>query len=288
MAFTTRMKSMEPRRTQYARVITLVSGGYIKPDSFPGGQIRVYPWDSEVDDWLAKRAKKGDPEGLLFDLCAHVCDLGSCPLDLFVVGDVNTILLVSRSLRYPDSTVEYACTCPVCGYATTEEIKVPDELSPVGQKTVDYPGSDLITLPECRDEVAIRPLQVKDERMISGRDDTLKKLASDRLMHILVPIKEINGGTPDAWEHVLRWYNALPPGDAAFLEAQQNLLYPHLDTNLPHVCDKCGRHFMHPLDLSTEFFRPSVRTGRNPTMAADVQPGVAEQRSPDVKPAGGS
>ena len=75
MPIHSKLKSLEPRRVQFQKRVKLLSGGYTKPDSFPDGEVTVYPWDASTDDWLADRGKKGDQGGLLYDLCAQVCDL---------------------------------------------------------------------------------------------------------------------------------------------------------------------------------------------------------------------
>jgi hypothetical protein len=276
MAFQSKLKTLQPRRLQFQRKIKLLSGGYVKPDSFPNGEITVFPWDANVDDWLAERVRKGDRNTVLFDLCAQVCDLNGCPLDSFVIGDLNTVLLVARAIRY-SSVVEYECACPNCGRTTTETITVPDELGRVGEKTADYPGFDTIVLPECQDEVQVRPLQIKDEKLILERDSMSKQLMTDRVMHILMPIVAINGGKPDAWEEAVRWYQALPPGDAQFLEDQQNELYPHLDTDIPHKCDDCRRQFKHKLEFTSDFFRSSLKPGHRNALETDVRSGVERQ-----------
>jgi hypothetical protein len=277
MAFTSNLKSLTPRRTQFQTKITLLSGGYVKPDAFPNGQITVYPWDTHVDDWLADRMKKGNQHMVLYELCAKVCDMGTCPLDKFIIGDVNTVLLVSRSLRY-SSRIEYEARCPSCSNREVHVVKVPDELGKVGEKPAGYPGYDEITLPESADIVYARPLSVRDERLVAERDETSRKMMTDHVMHILMPIMAINGGTPDSLDQVLQWFDALSPQDAAYLESQQNQLYPHLDTDIPHRCDKCGTEFKHPLDFSQDFFRRSLKPGKGAAMAVDVRPGSEQQK----------
>lgn len=276
MAFQSKLKSLQPRRLQYQKRIKLLSGGYVKPDAFPDGEINVFPWDANVDDWLAERVRKGNQNTVLFDLCAQVCDLNGCPLESFVVGDVNTVLLVARSLRY-NSVVEYETTCPKCGNAEVATIKVPEELGRVGEKDQSYQGFDTITLPDSGDEVQIRPLQVKDEAIIMSRDTASKQLMTDRVMHILMPVVAINGGNPDAWEDVVRWYNALSPRDAELLEDSENELYPHLDTAIPHQCDRCRHKFKHTLDFTAEFFRSSLKPSHGNAVAPDVRSGVERQ-----------
>lgn len=272
---------MAPRKERFQKRIRLLSGGYVKPDAFPNGEIVVYPWDTSTDDWLTERTKKGNQNMVLYDLCGQLCNLNGCPLESFVVGDVNTVLLVARSIRY-NSVVQYEPVCPSCGDRTTDQMVVPDELGRIGEKASDYPGYDHITLPDSGDEVYIRPLTVRDERLIADRDEVSRKFMTDHVMHILTPVVAINEGKPDGYEEVLRWFNAISPLDAAYLETQQNLLYPHLDTDIPHKCDKCGKEFTHSLEFSREFFRPSVKPGKGATVPADVRPGN-EQQKLDVK-----
>jgi hypothetical protein len=126
MAFQSKMKSLAPRRQQFQTKVKLLSGGFTNPTAFPNGEITVYPWDTHIDDWLSDRVKKGNQGMVLYDLCAKLCDLNGCPLESFVIGDVNTVLLVARALRY-NSVVEYEATCPACANKTIEEIRVPDE-----------------------------------------------------------------------------------------------------------------------------------------------------------------
>lgn len=279
MAFTSNLKSLTPRRQQFQKKIKLLSGGYIKPDSFPNGEITVFPWDADVDDWLADRIKKGNQALVLYDLCAKVCDLNGCPLDSFLIGDVNTVLLVSRSIRY-SSVIEYEAECPICRHRAFETITVPDELGRAGEKTPDYRGYDEIILPDCQDVVQIRPLCVRDERLLSERDEASRMLMTDHVMRILQPVVSINGGKPDAWEEILRWFKAISPRDAAFLEQKEGELYPHLDVSLPHQCDRCGKQFKHDLDFSQEFFRSSLKPVQGNKVSTDVRSGV-ERKGPD-------
>lgn len=277
MAFQSKLKSMTPRRTQFQQKIKLLSGGYTQPNAFPNGMITVFPWDTNVDDWLAERMKKGQQGMMLYDLCAQLCDLNGCPLDNFVIGDVNTVLLVARSIRY-NSVIQYQTTCPHCGFVADETINVPDELVRVGEKEEGYPGYDEITLPDCQDVVHIKPLLVRDEKWIQDRDETSRAMMSDHVAHILKPIVAINGGTPDSWDQVLAWFNAISPQDAAYLERMENELYPHLETDLDHVCDKCRAPFVHSLDFSKDFFRRSLKPGKGAAMASNVRPGNEQQK----------
>lgn len=278
MPFQSKLTNLASRREKFQKRITLLSGGFARPESFPKGEITVYPWDTQIDDWLADRAKKGDQTMVLYELCGKLCDLNGCPLDRFVIGDVNTVLLVSRSIRY-NSIIEYEAACPYCGWRSDEQIGIPDELGRVGEKSTGYPGYDRIELPDCKDVVDIRPLMVKDERMISTRDDISKKLITDHVMHILTPIVAINDGRPDGFEPLYTWFNALPPQDAEYLEQKENELYPHLDTDIPHTCDRCSKRFVHALDFSKEFFRTSLKPGKGAKMENAVRPGNEQPES---------
>jgi hypothetical protein len=280
MAFVSNLKSLTPRKLQYKKNIKLLSHGYTSPGSFPDGEITVYPWDTKVDDWLGERMKKGRQDTVLYDLCAQLCDLNGCSIDNFVVGDVNTVLLVSRSIRF-NSIIEYQATCPACAHASVETIAVPDELGKIGEKDSSYPGFDEIILPESKDLVKIRPLLVRDEKHILERDATSREAISDHAAHMLYPIVSINDGRPDNLNEVSTWFDAISPKDVAFLEQQENQLYPHLDTDIPHVCDRCQTQFSHTLDFSKDFFRASLKPGKGATLQKDVRPG-SEQSKPDV------
>lgn len=273
MAFQSKMQSLTPRRQKHQQQVKLLSGGYTAPQSFPDGNITVYPWDSSIDDWMEERLKQGNRHRLLYDLVGQVSNLNGCSIEKFVVGDISTVLLVSRAIRF-DNLIEYEAICANCGNPELSRIKVPDELGRVAEKTSGFPGYDIITLPDCQDALKIRPLLVKDEIYISERDDTSKQLASDRVMHILLPIMTVNDGKPDTWEELNTYYQALSPVDAAFLEDQENTLYPHLDTEIPHKCDICRRQFKFNLDFNADFFRSRVKSGSGTSMAKNVRPGM--------------
>lgn len=275
MAFTSKMANLTPCRLQLQEKIALLSGGYVKPDAFPNGEITVYPWDSTTDDWLAERMRKGDKNTVLFDMCERLCNLNGCPLDSFLVGDVYTVIFVSRAMRYGGEVeFEYTCPNPACGYTARDTLKIPQQLGRVGEKSAAYPGYDTITLPICGDVVQIRPLQVKDEKLILGRDELSAQLMTERVMRILMPVVSINEGKPDAWEDIVRWYHALHPSDAETLDTKEKENSPHLDTDIPYLCDRCQRKFKHSLDFSTEFFRASLKPGRGTSVAPDVRSGL--------------
>ena len=277
MPFKSNLTDLRPRRQQFSRRIKLLSSGYIKPESFPEGEITVFPWDSTIDEWLVTRLKAGNRDTVLFDLCAKVCDLNGCPLDSFLLGDVNTVLLIARAIRYAN-VIQYPAECRHCGFTTTQTIKVPDDLERIGEKDQSYTGWDAVTLPDCKDVVAIRPLQVRDEKAIAQRDDTIKALMTERIHRVLSAVVSINEGKPDCWEDVARWYLALSPNDSGELENKQNELYPHLNTEIIHRCDDCGKIFSFNLDLNdVEFFRSSLKSSHRRPVAATPGPGMERQ-----------
>jgi hypothetical protein len=277
---------MQPRRNQFSKRIKLLSHGYIKPEAFPGGEIMVFPWDSNVDDWLLTRVKMGNRDAALFDLLGKVCDLNGCPVDSFLIGDMNTVLLVARAIRYK-SMIEYQATCK-CGRRTMERVSVPDDLERIGEKGPDYPGHDVITLADCQDVVALRPLQIRDERAILNRDEAVKHLMTERVQRIVTAIVSINDGRPDMWEDALRWYNALSPSDVVQLERASNDLHPHLSTTMWHRCEDCGDEFSVELDITkVEFFRPGGQPVPGTNVAAAPGSGLARQ-GPDSQRGGHS
>jgi hypothetical protein len=258
MAIHTNLKSLAPRREQYKRNVRLVSGAFYDRKAFPTGEITVYPWDSVLDAWLTERCRQPKREMALWDATAKVCDLKGCDVGKLLVSDAWTILMVSKSIRN-NCVVEYTAVCPNCNTEHSESVRVPDELEVSAKKELDFSGTELITLPETKDAVKVKFLTIADEISISERSPELRNEMSDHLAHVLLPIIEIGGGAVENRQEILTWYNALSPKDADYLDRQQGSLYPHLNTDLPHVCDSCGRKFIYSLDLNTDFFRTGER-----------------------------
>jgi len=254
MPIKSNMPSLVPARDRFKQEITLLSGGFANPKAFPEGKITVYPWDYEIDEFLIQRARKGRKETLLFDLVPKLCDLNGCTVPNFVMGDVNTILMVSRSIAR-DNQISYVSECPACGHKEKENLRVPDQLERLGEKKTDYAGSDSITLPVCKDVVAVRPLLVQDIEHIQDRDDVSKGQISDKVAGIIAGVVTINGTKADTMTELATWFKALHPKDAAYLEQQQDMLTPHLGTNIHHKCSKCEKMFDHPIALDADFFR---------------------------------
>ncbi len=256
MPIKSNLKSMAPRRQQYKREITLLSHGYNNQTAWPGGRIMVYPWDNVVDQWLVDNLRKVSRQELVYGLLRHCCELNGGNIDDFVADEINVVLLVSRALT-TDGVVVYTSMCPFCGAKKQEQIKVPDELEKVGEKPDNYPGFDTITLPVIADVVKLRPLLVKDEKLIMHREDDQKKEVPDSELRTLMRVVTINEGKPDTLQELATWYRALHAKDAKFLEEKGREITPHLNTNIPHRCDEmdCGRQYTFPLSFDQEFFR---------------------------------
>lgn len=254
MAIKTNLTSLTPRRQAYSREIKLLSNGFSNPKAWPEGKLTVFPWDSQIDEVVLKAGRTADANELMYAVLGKVCDLNGASVDDFVISEVETVLLVARALS-GGGVIRYQAACTYCNRVTKEEISVPDELAKRGEKPADYPGYDLITLPTCKDEVAVRPLLIRDNKLIEARLGEPTNTASELALRIVLPVVSINGGRPDTVEEVLLWYNALPPLDASTLEQQETALTPKLETSIPHVCDGCGKTFRQTLLFNKEFFR---------------------------------
>lgn len=280
MAIKTNMKSLQPRRLTYKREITLLSRGFSAPQAWPDGKITVFPWDSDVDAYLLEQTKQTDKGPLLYGIIEKVCNLNGASVDQFVWGEVNALLLLARALQF-NGIVEYESNCPYCGSTANETIKIPDELQPVGEKEKGYPGWDEITLPDCNDVVRIRPLLVKDQKKIDQRaKDELWAKFTERHLQIFLPVISVGDGAVDNLEEISIWYSALTPNDARYLEEKENELAPHLDSRIPHKCDKCLRKFYHTLTFDQEFFRSGSRGRLKPPLEKNVSSSVGGEGIP--------
>lgn len=256
MPIKTNLKTTTPRRQAYKREIQLLSHGYSNPNAWPNGKLIVYPWDDAIDRWMVDNVRRLSKQELIWGLLKVCADLNGGSVDDFVADEINVVLMVSRALT-TDGTVVYNATCPYCGAKKQEKLRIPDELEKVGEKSTDYPGYDDVTLPVIKDVVRLRPLLVKDEKVILGRKDEDKKMLPDTELRILMRIVSVGESAPDSLDELVRWYRALPPQDAKFLEEQGRKITPHLNTSIPHICDEpdCGQKFNQLLTIDTEFFR---------------------------------
>jgi hypothetical protein len=258
MAIKTNLKSFAPRREQFKKEITLISGGFYNRTAFPGGKVTVFPWDSHIDGWFQERLREPNKEYALWEAAEKVASLNGCPLRDMVMGDVWTILMVSKAIR-TDCVISYKAVCPSCGKSDAAVIRVPDELQVQAKKAQDYPGVEDISLPDVGDIVTVRPLTVGDNMLILERDSEKRHQMSDNIAGILLPIKAVNGGVVESVQEILQWYNALSPKDADYLEKEQGRRHPQLDTAIPHKCDACGNKFVFELELNRDFFRVGER-----------------------------
>lgn len=271
MAIKTKMQSLLPRREQYKKVITLMSHGYSNPTAWPDGLLTVYPWDSEMDAYLLDASRHDNPTTVLFDLLERCCNLNGGRVDDFVADEVNVVLLVSRALA-SDNIITYQSRCPFCGTRRQEKVKVPDELEKVGEKSKDYTGTDLVTLPVSKEAVAITPLLVRHERLLAARTAEEKAQINDVEMRTMLAVVTINDTKPDTAGELARWLRALPPVDIRSLTEQQRILSPHLNTLLPHTCENpiCRQEFSHLLTFDQDFFRPAKPTRQRGAVSLPV------------------
>lgn len=261
-----------PRREKFKQEITLISGGYANRSAFPAGKITVYPWDTSIDAWLTEAANSAtgtDRDRVLYDLMGRVCNLNGCKLEDFVVGDVNTVLMVARSIQNKN-VIQYLAKCPKCGAEATDTIEVPGELLPVGQKAPDYNGLDKVTLDDDKEVVETRPLRIRDELAIVGRTAEDKARINNTIAHILAGIVSINSTQPDRIDEALEWYLSLSPHDAAQLEKHMEDSTPHLSQEFPQKCDACHHVYPYRLALDQEFFRSGRVGTAGKSLAANV------------------
>ena len=260
------------RREKYKKEITLISGGFAKPDAFPGGKITIYPWDSTIDAWLTEAANKAtgtDRDRLLYDLMVKICNLNGCKLEDFVLGDVNAVLMTARSIANQNQ-IQYLTVCPKCGHEEVSDVQVPEELKPIAQKAADYKGIDVVTLDDSKDVVEVRPLRVRDELAIGGRSAEERERISNHVAHIIAPIVTVNATQADRIEEMLEWYESLSPHDCKQLEDFIENHTPHLSQELPHKCEECGNLWAHRLVLDQEFFRSGRMGTAGRALAANL------------------
>jgi len=286
MPIKTNLTTLQPARERYKTEVQLLSHGYYAPDQFPDGMITVFPWEHQIDEWIMRDGRKLQGRKLLWQLASRLCDLKGLPIEDMLVGDQSTVLLVARSLRY-SSTIRYTPKCSICGKDNPmEEIVVPRDLARKGEKAADYPGFDDVILPDSKDVVRIRPIRVRDEMFI---DDYLTKktepnqvLLSAKMLRSLLPIMSVGGGAPDNLDEAFRWFSALPPNDASYLDEQITAINPQLSTEIEHQCDHCEMRFLVPLPLDEpEFFRRSGSHESHGPVAQALPTGVDRPRVPN-------
>ena len=262
MPINSNVSGSTPSRERLAKQITLISGGYVDKEKFPnGGEITVYPWSPEVDEWIVDQMKSARKrKNLTWSIFPRLCDLNGLDPDLFLVGDANTVMLVSKSLSR-DGVVDFNAQCPECGHVNTGKLKVPDQLEVIGQKDPEtYVGYDEITMPESKDIVHVKPLTIADIKWIADNDDKYPPGSIRVVMSVdAVGTDAETMGKPDNPEELIEWWRRLHPRDQAFLDDQQSKLYPHLSTSIDYECDgkDCDNKFPFTLNFDDDFFRSS-------------------------------
>lgn len=278
MAIKSNLKNLTPAREKYSRKVQLLSGGLINAAAFPDGQIKIYPWDFQIDEWVMNRMRKGSIKGhaILFHVLPKVCDLNGCKLIDFVASEVMMVLMLSRSILRND-VIEYSHQCPECMTEFEDKVKVPDQLERIGEKKFGWPGYDEITLPDVNDIVRVRPITVGEELAILDRAEaTRQNTCGDDLARVLAGIITINGGKPENPQELLTWIRAISPSDAAFLIEQFDKLQPQLSTTLHLNCDACGKDYDHSLKLNEDFFRGGSKARSGRKVGEALHPSVQE------------
>lgn len=274
MAIRTNMKSLAPRRQAYSRKIVLPSHGYTNRQAWPGGELVVYPWDSSIDEFVLQAVKRMPNAQVVSQLIERVCNLNGGNVDDMIAAETPAILLASRAFGASNTgQVEYQTKCPGCGAAEKSTIHIPDELGILGEKPEDYPGYDTIVLPSCQDRVDIRPLKLGDEKLIFDQKNQGSKY-TESLLKTMLAVVSVNSSQADNLDEMARWCEALAPEDIDFLEKEQMRITPRLNTAIDHVCDSCGREFVHTLVFQMEFFRASSAPKPGGALEKDVRPGA--------------
>ena len=261
MAIKTNLTDLKPARDRFCRTVTLLSRGYYAPQSFPNGQITIYPWDTSIDEWFTNQSRKKGTKGanLMFDVLPKICNLNGCPVDEFLASEAVLILMVSRRILHKDA-VQFGTVCPHCGNQQTESVKIPDELGKIGEKPEGYPGWDEITLDTSKDTVRMKPYRIGDMRRLveMAKEPVFRTIqVSDSVIQVTQSIIDIGGGKPDSAHEILNWFLALHPGDAEQLLHFYDSIQPSLDTSVVVECEdnRCGKTFDYKLQLDADFFR---------------------------------
>jgi hypothetical protein len=257
MAFKTNLKDLRPARERYSKEVVLLSNGFADPKAFPEGKIKVFPWDSAVDDWIAKRVRKGNVKGknLLFQILPQVCDLNGAPVGGFIASEVMAILMISRAI-IRNNEIVVTPKCPECGHQEEGKIKIPDDLERVGEKSETYAGVDLVTMPSCKDVVGIKMLTIDDEIAVTDRKPSPRMpQIPDHVARVVAGIVSINDGKADSVIEYVNWFQALDPADAEYLIVRFDELQPQLSTQWEVDCGECGKEYSHVIQLDEDFFR---------------------------------
>jgi hypothetical protein len=282
MPIKSNLKDLTPSKDRYTRKFQLLSGGRINGEFFPGGQITVYPWDFQVDEWISARTRKGLIKGktMLFQVLPKVCNLNGCPVEKFVWSEVMMVLMLSRSVLRNDE-LKISHSCPSCQNDAEDTVKIPDQLEKIGEKGADWPGYDEFTLPDSADVVRVRPITAGEEmRILDRSENDREKICSDDMARVISGIVSVNGGVADTPSELLTLIKAYSPKDVECLVEQFNKAQPQLSQVLHMQCDSCGNKYDYILSLNQDFFRTSseARIGKPLQKAND--PSVQKPWSP--------
>lgn len=241
-----------PSRELLKTEITVLSHGYYTNGRWPDGKITVFPWDSYTDDLLLRRVRDNASDVALYDLLPRLCTLNGVPLNSILVGDAQTILLVSRAAR---KSCKIMLSYTSQGKTKDTQIIIPDQLSKIAEKSADYPGYDTIILPDAKDEIALRPLTIGDMKSVYSRTDDEKIQLPNKIMSALIAIMTVGGSKPDNPEELQHYWDAITPTDQQYIYDQQDALYPHLSDTVELVDTDTNEKYSFKIDLDSKFFR---------------------------------
>lgn len=254
MPIKTNLPNLSPARERFKTTITLPSGGYVDAESFPDGNITVYPWTVELDEWVVKRhGGNASKETILHDVFPRLCDLKKCPADKFLLSEALLIWMVSRSIRN-DQKVTFGTQCPACNATADMTVGVPSDLEMTGEKPKGYPGFDEITLKDAKDVLHVTPISVGRSRAVINRPVGPRKFG-DSVCNLAASIVSVNGGKPDTMDEACGYVSALSMADYEALNTQVGDLNPGVSTKLNIECDACKHQYPHTLQFTDTFFR---------------------------------
>ena len=262
MALKSNVKDKTPARDRFKREIQLLSKGYFNKTAFPNGNITVFPWDTNIDEWFAAQARKksgNDGSRMMFDVLPLIANMNGCKVEDFLASEALLVLLVSRSILHGDS-VDFEAVCTHCGHKQAESVGVPNDLAKKGEKALDYPGYDEVTLNHSKDVVRLRPSTIGDAFRMSEIDQNpaFKFVkVSDTIKNLAQCLISVNDGKPDDIKEVVEWFGLLHPGDTEQLLAFFDTIQPSLDMSVTVGCESnsCGKDFEYNLRLDADFFR---------------------------------
>lgn len=249
------LPSLVPSSERLKQTIQLISKGYALKPELAVGQLTVYPWDEEISDWMITSSRAQDP---LFTVAVvqKLTRLPSPLMERFVASELLLVMLVARSLS-TKGEINYKARCPHCQTVqASTTLKVPGEMGILGSKAEDYPGFDEITLPESKDKIRFRPLQVMHLRQAIEARAQMVASISENGANLALSIQAVNDTLPESPQELFAYYLALPPVDVAYLKQKSKELSPALDTHVPHTCDAedCRSPFHYNLGLHYDFF----------------------------------